>query len=295
MDREELIRAMSEAESTDLAVLKQAAQNAKQAYLKNSTKANLESWKAAERAAEDYMAGKAEEQQGRDAASDARAAQAAAKRRVFENPKQAVDYLKAAGWQVSYNTLRKAVAKGLVKPRKGGGFSQWVLDQYGAACLKRRLDQGQAADAPEDKDPGLGEQKMAEEIALKQIVRQRETLKLARDRGALIPRELYEKDLAARLALFSNSLEAWFSRVAGEVAALLGADLEAAARIIGLVGGDPARALDLVGHVQACEPEILALLLARKHEWLRAFTLAEVQVLDIEPFLGLVRGEGGGA
>lgn len=222
-------------------------------------------------------------------------AAAAARRRVFENRKQAVDYLRGAGWQVSYNTVSKAVGKGLLTPRKGGGFTQFALDQYGAACLKRRLETAPAADPPEDKDPGLGEKKMQAEISLKEIARQREELKLARDQGNLVPRELYEKDLAARLALFSNAMEAWFARVAGEIAALLGADLGAAERIIALVGGDPGKALELVGHVQACEAEVLALLLARKHEWLRAFARSEVQVVDIEPYLGLVRGEGGRA
>ncbi len=296
MDREDLIRALDDAEATDLAVLKQAAENAKAAYLKASNTANLKSWKGAEQAVEDYMARKAEEKGDQGAEAKAGAASAAARRRVFESLNQVCGHLQAEGWQVCYNTLRKAVKDGRLKPRKDGRYTQWAADQYAAGVLKRRLPEGGAE--PEESAPpapSLGEEKTREDIELRKVARERERLKLDKERGNLIPRELYEKDLAARLALFSNSLDAWFSRVAGEVAALLGADLGAAERIIALVGGDPGKALELVGHVQACEAEVLDLLLSRKHEWLRAFARSEVQVVDIEPYLGLVRGEGGRA
>jgi len=278
MDREELIRALKDSQATDLAVLAQAEQNAKARYLDASTKANLESWKAAQQAREDFEAQVGEQAEG------ARADRAAS-RRVFENANQVQAYLAEAGWKVSYNTVCAHVKKGFLKPRRAGGFTQKTVDAYAVTHLVKTVDASPAGDEPEEAKPGAAEERTLADAELKRITAERARLALARERMEIVPRELYVKDLAARMAFFSNQIDALAGTIADELIALVGGEAGSAARLLALLGADTSRAWELAGHFESLKPDIMDVFLRRKAAWLRAFAIEEHQIDDIEPFL----------
>lgn len=209
--------------------------------------------------------------------------------KIFENTRQVHVYLQDQGWKCAYNTVAKDIKAGKLTARRGGGFTKQTVDQYAMTHLVRRIDAAPEKDKSWEENTmdasGAQERKVAADADLKETMAKREKLRLDMLNKKLIPKELYESDLAARLALFSNSIDVWAMDIASDLAGMFGADVRPCSEIIEKVGGEPGKASELAGWFLARRPEIADMIIKSKQDWLRAFGSSQVQVIEIEDYV----------
>jgi hypothetical protein len=241
MKRDDLIKALSESDATQLAVLAQARENAKRAVLDKASKSNLDAMQTAER-----MLAEFEVKHGLDSGGGL----------SFKNLLDVHKYLIAEGYKIAQSTVY--ADKGLL-PKRKGKISLRTVRAYIAA---KRLEKQNASPAQEaDAGASLGPtaRRLDADVALKEKRGRLLDIELAKSERALFPAEIAERELAARAQAFRLGLEGWASKIGESVAALFGADPEQAARMVMLAGGDPTKASDLVAHQLSRVPAFVSL------------------------------------
>lgn len=191
-------------------------------------------------------------------------------------------YLDDRGFRATTSTVTRDFHKGLFGRNREGRFDAEIVLKY-AELHRKRADSGKRKSV-EDFD-------LQRERAEAELEKIREQTRLAevkrmKEEGRLVPRDLYEKDLAARLAFFSNQLEALAVTVSeGSVLAIQGRGLKQVSAMIEMVGGDQGKAMDLAAFLEGLVPDLVAVFLAHKASWLEAFAADRVHVVDLEPYL----------
>ena len=148
----------------------------------------------------------------------------------FESVLKVEKHLTEEGWKVKKSALYNAVKAHKLIPDARGHFTQAEVDRYALANLKK-------ADGSIPKEQLSEADKIAMEAA--DARRRRELAqaailesKLATLQGSLVPRYLFETELAARAVVFRSDGENFFR--------------SQAAVIVNVVSGDPAKIPDLV-------------------------------------------------
>ena len=185
-------------------------------YQKKKTAANLNNWKAAEKALNEFVASITAEP---------------VNEKTFRGVPAVVKYLHDQGWKISERTAYNHKDKRLLLPRKDGKYYQSDLDRYAAGGSLQRLDGA--------RDPG-GEDNLAEEkqrAETRKATAQAEhwELKTKIARGLYVPRDAFERELAQRAMIFKTDAEAFCRTQAGV--------------IIGMVGGEKDMAPDLTEYM----------------------------------------------
>jgi hypothetical protein len=193
---------------------------------------------------------------------------------LFENANQIWDYLKAQGYQGSYNKIKRAIESERLKSRRGGGFTRRMVDAYALANLRKAVDDSSASDAPGSADSagkeliledaatklrdavlrgcatselldmlrplvdttGVGELRQAFEAIKAQEAARTAALKRSRAEGALAPWRSVEEIMTAKAAVLRTDLRNLAHAVAGE--------------LVFLVAGDPAKVPELQAALQ---------------------------------------------
>lgn len=229
MKRDDLIRALSDADANQLAVLAQARENAKRAVLEKSSKANMEALRTAEQMLAKFQADKGLDDKGAGLS--------------FKNINEVHRYLSEQGYKAALSTLYND--KKFFPKRKGVISLRKVKDYVDAKKLEKR-----SASTKEEAESGAGlfseSRRLDADAALKEKRGRLLDLQLAKDEGALFPAETAERELAVRAQAFRLGLEGWAAKVGETVAATFGADPDLAAKAVARVGGDPARSGELV-------------------------------------------------
>lgn len=163
--------------------------------------------------------------------------------RRFANVRQAHLYLTGeCGFQVAYNTLKKAMDSGEVAKRRGGGWTKAALDKWALPRLAKRLNASPEADAPppapESGMPASSERKVERQADLLDVKVARERMEFAREMGRLTETATVEAELAARARAFRLGLERFGSEQAEAVAALFGGNGKNAAELARRLGLD---------------------------------------------------------
>ncbi len=191
-------------------------------------------------------------------------------------------FLKKERFVAPSSTLDRHFKAGKFGLDRDGAFKEKVLLEYAHVHLKK-ADTGKkqvVEDLSLARRKKVAEAKKTEEQA--ELVRY-QRLKIEKK---LVPRGLYEKDLAARMAFFSGQLDAWFPQLAGQcVETFLGEGNSRAEQLVDLVGGDEEKIVVLVGFVERLTPELTAVFAQMKQQWLQAFARGNVHVVELEEFL----------
>lgn len=132
-------------------------------------------------------------------------------------------YLTAAGWKIKKSKLYKDKNKGLLKVQPDGSVLKTDADAYAALHL------APADAAPEADTDGMLKLKreiQEEELLLARQKRERQTLRLDKERGELVPREEVDKIIIAAVSTYRAGLKQWiYSRLP---------------ELVDMVRGDPA-------------------------------------------------------
>lgn len=141
---------------------------------------------------------------------------------ALPNLKAVENYLVAAGWKIKKSKLYNDKNKGKLKLQPDGTVLKTDADAYAA------LNLAPADAAPEADGDGMLKLKreiQEEELLLARQKRERQTLRLEKERGDLIPREEVDKVLIAAVSTYRAGLKQWiYSRMP---------------ELIDLVRGDP--------------------------------------------------------
>jgi len=180
-----------ESDKVKLRFLAKAVAQTLNAFKTKYSTANLRNWKAAESELEDYLS-----QIESDQESDAGPAPSVLS---FDNLQKVLIYLKGQSWKVSQSTLYKHNKAGLLKPEKTGQYLLASVESYAANYLKR-LDGSVVSD---DDDT-----KKKREAEIRKVVAQAEhwELKTKTESGLYVPKDLYEKNMAARAKVLKSDL-----------------------------------------------------------------------------------------
>ncbi len=242
MKRSELIKALSDSDATQLAVLTAARENTKRAALENSSKQNLEAMRTAERMLAEFRTVHGLDDDGSPP--------------TFKNIPEVHRFLVAQGYKVGLSTMYLDKAK---LKRRNGVFTLAVVERYAKDKALEKLS-GSGQDATGADQPAAPEARRADaDAALKEKRGRILDVQYAREVGALFPAEIAEREFAARAQAFRLGLEGWASKVGDDVAGLFGADPARAAELVALVGGDKAKAEAVVAWALARVPAFVAL------------------------------------
>lgn len=213
---------------------------------------------------------------------------------LFRNVNQVVKHLRDLGYTVAYNTVKKHIEDGAIRPRQGGGWTARQVEAYARNVWshKRAADASPEADTPDvDIEPGAAEERTRADARLKTLQAERAELNLERERGNLIQRRDVDSELAARMAFFAAAFEGMAVDMAQDVVALLGGEnLSGLRKMIEIAGGDRARASDLDVFLQSMIPDIAEAISNRKRTLLSAWSRGEMHTEAMEAAMG--RGTG---
>ncbi len=179
----------------------------------------------------------------------------------FENVNQVHTYLKAQGWKVAYNTLRKAIDERKLVERRKGGFAQRTVDQFARVHLAKKADPTPEPELPAEEKitPGLHEQKLQRQISGMEMKERREHFAFMRERGLYTQTVTVERELADRWLSIKLFLSSWLVAEADTILAMLGGDPEQALRVLELVHGDKVHADALSQHMFSRKAELVDL------------------------------------
>ncbi|NJB66455.1 hypothetical protein GGQ74_000095 [Desulfobaculum xiamenense] len=165
---------------------------------------------------------------------------------ILENVHQVHQHLAEQGWQCSYNKVAADIRRGVLTPRRGGGFSMRAVETYAVAHLVRRVDADPTQDRPLacDEDGETEAQGVATRRGLAHALKletqqKREALRLQQDLGLLVETATVEGELAARAKAFRLGLEAFGQDAAERVAAVYGGDEDSARALCETLGLGP--------------------------------------------------------
>lgn len=140
-----------------------------------------------------------------------------------------VDHLTRAGWKVAKSTCYNHKRSGILRPEADGTFKTSAVERYAADHLTK-------LDGRSDDDTGrLAEDKQRAEIRKSKAQAEHWELKTKIARGLYVPRDAFERELAARALIFKADLESFFRSQAGVIIALVGGDKEKTPDLIELL------------------------------------------------------------
>ncbi|MEG6505878.1 hypothetical protein [Nitratidesulfovibrio sp. 1201_IL3209] len=171
---------------------------------------------------------------------------------ILHSTNQVKDFLVAQGFRVSYGKVRDDIARGALKPRRGGGYTRAAALAYAKANIARRtVDPAPVADAPRGApvEGGAAERRTSADAELKEIGAMRARFNFAREMGRYTETVTVEAELAARARAFRLGLEKFGSDAATQTAAIFGADGKHAAELarrLGLPDGTDGDAVRII-------------------------------------------------
>ncbi|UIJ39216.1 hypothetical protein LWC08_06490 [Desulfobaculum bizertense] len=158
--------------------------------------------------------------------------------KVFRNAHQIHLYLREQGWTGSYNKIRADMNRGLLRPRRGRGFTSSIVESYARQFLTRAVDMDPAQDAPvsgtaeEQGVSGVTERRALAHARKLEVQQQREQMKLQKELGELVETSVIEEELAVRAKAFRLGLESFGLDASEQVAAVFGGEEESARRLL---------------------------------------------------------------
>jgi len=201
VNREDLIRAMGESEAQDLAILVAAREEAKRRALEDPSKTNLDALDKAEGMIKRALA---RQQKGTG--------------QVFRTQVAAAAFLEERGFSVKKSKFNNDVRAGHVPTNQDGHFEESALFAYANAHLQAKA---------KTENLGLAAAK-ASEASASEVVKLKQaewiTLKLARERGEVMPVADFHAEMAARAQFFAGELRQIAPRVVPVLVALVGGD-----------------------------------------------------------------------
>lgn len=185
-------------------------------YQKKKTAANLNNWKAAEKALGEFVAA---------------ITATPVNEKTFRGIPAVVQYLHDQGWKISERTAYNHRDKNLLMPRKDGKYYQSDVDRYAGGGNIQRLDGSKTTGDTES----LSEDKQRAETRKANAQAELYEIKTNIARGLYVPRDTFERELAQRAMIFKTDAESFCRTQAGV--------------IIGMVGGDKDLAPDLTEYL----------------------------------------------
>ena len=158
---------------------------------------------------------------------------------VFQNVLEVEEYLYHNGWKIKKSSIYNHVKKRLIIPDAQGRFLKTEVDRYALTNL-RKADGTYPGNKKADRIAiDTAEHRRRRERAQADLIE----MKVSSLKGSLVPRELFEGELAARAAIFRSDFESFFRAPADE--------------IVHIVEGNAAKIPDLVAHLlEALETQL---------------------------------------
>lgn len=202
---DDLQKLLEQSNSTDLATLLSAKEEAKRRVLSDPTPANLAALQRASTMIEAYYAGKEQ---------------------IFKTRMDVLQYLKDQGYKIEKSKLYRDCEKGLLKVETNGTVKKSSIDIYIMHPLANI-----GADGTDNEDL-----KERTDLELRRLRGQAEQIEFRNkvEQGLYVLKDYVMRALASRALVFKNDLISFFRTHA--------------APIIVLVGGDPAKAPDLIDY-----------------------------------------------
>jgi hypothetical protein len=141
-----------------------------------------------------------------------------------------VDHLQRLGWKVKKSAAYKHRAEGKIRPTKTGSYLIVDVDRYAAAHL-RKLDG--TAPAPQLDD--LQTKKAALETRHMEAKVTHQELKNEILLGKFVPKDLFERALAARAAVFKTDIENFARGQAPGIVAMVDGDLQKVPELVDFI------------------------------------------------------------
>lgn len=194
----------------------------------------------------------------------------------------ACKFLENEKFKARTSTVHRHFQKGMFGKSKDGTFEEKVLLEY----ARVHLDKADTGRRQEQEDLDLARKLKEAELEKRQEQTRYAELKRLQLEKKVVPRGLYEKDLAARMAFFSAQLDALFPRLASRCVQLfIGEDHGRAVQLIEMVDGDIEKAMALIGFVEKMLPELISVFQVGKDRWLEAFARDRIHVVELEDYL----------
>jgi hypothetical protein len=214
---EKLLEIVTDTEKTELTVLNNAVVKNIRAYRADPSVANKKNWDAAQEGFDNRV-----RQLWEKYFEDEEAEEAS----KLKNIPAVVDYLDGQGWKISKSAAYKHKKEGKLRPGSDGRFSFRAVDKYARQWLEKK--DGSESESAED----LQAQKAQAELEkIKAQARHWDT-KTKIELGQYVPREDWDRELAARARVFKSDIENFIRTEATEV--------------IRIANGDPDKAPDLI-------------------------------------------------
>jgi len=219
MNKEDLLRLAAESKESDLSVLITAKEEAKQNVLDNKSKATLEAFEKASKMLDDYLA---REQQGKDPASISQPLMhyTFTETKQQTGPGSVLAQLQKAGYQIEKTKLNRDVKDGKLA-RDKGFFTPARIRKY--ADLLPRTETGMTDN---DYQAGLAKERLELENERKRIINKQLLRKEDQAIGRLVPRDDFERELAARFVVLYSDATRMAQSQAPEFVHLVGGDLK---------------------------------------------------------------------
>lgn len=148
----------------------------------------------------------------------------------LRNYNQVRQYIIQLGYGCSASQPKRDEERGLLRRRKGQGFTKAEVRRYALSKYGPVVRDGQALDAPAtplEQDKSLAEELMREKIRNQRIAADKAELAMQKERGTLVP----AADQAIMLATFGAVLESELKNIIRQIAP----------KLIKTVQGDPSR------------------------------------------------------
>ena len=209
---EKILKASGPEDQLKLKVLYNAVIKGIQDYNAEPTAAKLRDWKSAEKELEEFARELNEKQNPSE--------------RTFRNLQSVLTYLTESGYKISQSKIYQDRDEGKIRPQKNGNYTLKAVEKY-ASLFAKRLDGSTSGD-----DEQLQKERLQAETkkAKAQAKHWEQKTKIAA--GQYVPKESFERELAARASIFKTDLEN-FCR-------------SEAVGIISIVTGDQNKAPDLI-------------------------------------------------
>jgi len=210
-----LLEIVDEKDRIKLTVLHNAVVTGLKSYKDESTSARLTDWQRAEKALDEF--------------TEFLWSQNFQEEKTLANALSVSEYLTTQGWKAGRSTIYKHQKEGKLRAQQDGSFRISDAEKYASSFLKR-LDGSQA-----DKLDQLQKERLIAETRKSLAQAEHWEKKTQVFTGEFVPRDLFERELAKRAAVFRSDLEN-FARAE-------------AAGIIHLVGGDAGKVSDLINYL----------------------------------------------
>jgi hypothetical protein len=147
----------------------------------------------------------------------------------LKNIPAVIAHLDAAGWKISKSAAYKHKKEGRLRPGADGWFSVKAVEKYARQWLEKK--DGSAGQVSVEE---LAEQKAAAELEKIRAQARHWDTKTKIELGQYVPREEWDRELAARARVFKSDIENFIRSEASE--------------LIRMVDGDPDKAPDLIDY-----------------------------------------------